>query len=167
MDPFGKSGVVFPSFPILESQTALGIGATFLSNPFDTVDLLRTRHASSGFSIEPASGALIYTRDPQGQADPRYFCSWTIHATAAAGPPARGYLEIRGAPVNPASGLAGTFFTARTVHYAGPPFNFSGGLAPMVSGGCLLSSRMVQFLYRNGPVAQVTFSLGIYLRPIL
>lgn len=166
MLPFPHVQIHLPSWPLLETVTALGGGASIGSDSVDTIEIVRGIHASQGF----ATGTVYtreYTNSATVQGDPRYqihYSGSVNDGVAAAAVP--GTLVFTFSVINPTT-------TALTViDIVDIPINpgtlIQNQRAQQARGfrGVITNrARMVSVQYVNGATAQTAFRLGVYLRP--
>jgi len=165
MIPDEKVEARFGSWPIFETITPLAGNATAsLGSEFDVVDLIRATHDGAAF----AGGATGYTVDPAASAA-FFFLYWSMYAEGAAGIPVAGELIILGRGINPATGAAGgTALVLGRVVMPGIIIQPGIETAKRLHHGrmSLGGARFISGIYRNAPVAQTIFQLGVYLRAV-
>lgn len=169
MLPYESATVFFESWPLMETQTALGAGGTFPVNVslIDTIDFLPERHSNQGLE---GAGAMLYNRDAP-IADARFVVDFSIHAQSAGGLQAPGVLVIHSAVIDPATGLLGIVGSHAGIQYQGPPTLITGGpnvvAFPMfLTGSFRVRSRFIGLQYVNGATVQTVFRFGAYMRTV-
>ena len=168
LTPYGHKSTVFPSWPLIESETPLGFNEELTSSLVDTVDLLRVQRKSLGTHL-----GTKYTYSP-GQGLGLFFIDFMIYADRAAIDtfPCPGILEIQGTQLNPSAGGAGVggvgsmLLHVKQIPYVGNPvvIGAGGGLVRAFQGSVRVPTRFVRANYRNGAQGHSTFAIGVYLR---